>query len=179
MKTNPGRTRLSDLLAILAIVAFISGCATSGTGQRARDFSLRDLDGQTVRLSDHLGKDVVLISFWATWCVPCLAELPHFDRIYREQRDKGFVVLAISMDGPESVAEVAPTVRRLNLSFPVLLDEETRVVASHNPHRDAPFTIIIDRKGNVVYSRPGYAPGDEALVEKKIVALLEAPRETP
>jgi len=163
----------SNLLAALLVGAVAAGCATTGAGQRARDFTLRDLQGRTVRLSDHLGKDVVLISFWATWCVPCLAELPHFDRIYKEQRDKGFVVMAISMDGPETAADVAPTVARLGLTFPVMIDEETRVVASHNPHRDAPFTIIIDRKGSVVYSKPGYSPGDEAEIEKRILALLD------
>jgi peroxiredoxin len=162
----------TTLFALGLVSTLALGCATSGGSQRARDFSLRDLDGRTIRLSDYLGKDVIVISFWATWCTPCQAELPHLDRIYRTHKDQGFVAIAISMDGPETVAQVAPTVRRLGLSLPVLLDEETRVVASHNPHRDAPFTVVIARDGSVASSRPGYTAGDEVELEKEVVALL-------
>lgn len=163
---------------VLALATF-TGCATSkggGDARRATDFSLRDVDGRTVRLSDHLGKDVVVMSFWATWCVPCMSEMPHLDRIYKAHRDQGLVVLGISMDGPESVSQVASTVRRMGVTFPVLLDEETRVVQSYNPHRDAPFAVIIDRKGAIVSQKVGYSPGDEIALEKELQTLLAAPR---
>jgi peroxiredoxin len=124
-----------------------------------------------VRLSDHRGK-VVLVNFWATWCVPCAAELPHLQRLYEAYADQGFVVLAISMDGPESVAEVVPRARRYGLTFPVLLDEETRVVAVYNPKRSAPFTALIGPDGAVVETREGYSAGDEIAIEADIQALL-------
>jgi len=162
-----------------ALLFLLAGCATGSGGGRARDFSLRDMNGKTVRLSDHLGKDVVVMSFWATWCAPCVAELPHLEKMYQAHRAKGFVVLAISMDGPETVAEVEPTARRLGLTFPVLFDSETRAVASHNPHRDAPFTVVIDRGGKMVTSKPGYSPGDEVELEKQVVALLAGPAPGP
>ncbi|HWM87518.1 MAG TPA: TlpA disulfide reductase family protein [Kofleriaceae bacterium] len=137
----------------------------------APDFALRDLSGRTVRLSDHRGK-VVLVNFWATWCVPCAAELPHLERLYNKYRDQGFVVLAISMDGPESSANVDPHARRYGLTFPVLLDEETRVVATYNPKRTAPFTVMIGRGGEVAGTREGYHAGDEIAVEEDIRALI-------
>jgi len=140
------------------------------SGQTA-DFALRDTEGRLVRLSDHRGK-VVLVNFWATWCVPCAAELPHLQRLYEAYGDQGFVVLAISMDGPESVAEVVPRARRYGLTFPVLLDEETRVVAVYNPKRSAPFTALIDRDGTVAKTREGYSAGDEIAIEADIQALL-------
>lgn len=148
------------------------GEATASTSARATDFSLRALDGRTVRLSDYLGKDVVLLSFWATWCVPCLGEMPELEKLYQRYKDQGLTILAISMDGPETIANVEPTVRRHGVTFPVLLDEDTRVSAVFNPTRDAPYAVIIDRSGSIVDRRLGYAPGDEAKLEEKLKSLL-------
>jgi peroxiredoxin len=142
------------------------------------EFSLRDIDGRTARLSDHRGK-VVLMNFWATWCVPCAAELPHLERIYQAYQDDGFVVLAISMDGPESSAEVVPYARRIGLSFPVLLDTETRVVGLYNPRRAAPYTLILGHDGRVAKTHEGYSTGDEVAVEAKVKELLEIRNSTP
>jgi peroxiredoxin len=162
------------------------GCASTGGGTQSAggvaktsssngavtDFTLRDLDGKTVRLSDYLGKDVILLDFWATWCVPCGAELPHLESLYRSNRGRGFVVLGIDMDGPETMAQVGPFARRYDLTFPVLLDEETRVVGLYNPKRVAPMTILIDRRGQVARVRSGYNAGDERLIAEDVKSLL-------
>jgi peroxiredoxin len=145
--------------------------AASSGGSVAEDFSLRDVDGKTVSLSDFAGK-VVLIDFWATWCVPCNAELPHLEQLYETYKDKGFVVLAVSMDGPETIASVPGFARRNGMTFPVLLDEETRVTASLNPKRSAPLSILIDQKSRVVRTREGYSAGDENLIEKDVKDAL-------
>jgi peroxiredoxin len=168
-------TSSARAFALAALVA--TGCgAASGAPEaastgNARDFALRDLSGQTVRLSDFRGQ-VVLVNFWATWCVPCAAELPHLERLYGQYREQGFVVLGISMDGPESSAEVGPRARRYGLTFPVMVDEETRVVGTYNPKRTAPFTVIINRGGNVARTREGYHAGDEVALEAEIQSLL-------
>lgn len=140
-------------------------------GGAATDFTLMDVEGKAVRLSDFAGK-VVLLDFWATWCVPCEAEMPHLEKLYREHRDEGLVILGIAMDGPETVAGVAPFVRRNQLTFPVLLDEETRVVGTYNPKRTAPLLVEIDRHGQIARLRQGYNPGDEQLVEADVKNLL-------
>lgn len=173
---------------LLPIVAFAIGCGIAGSGVApanpattrsdgvtlgapATDFTLRDIEGRTVRLSDYNGK-VVLIDFWATWCTPCEAELPHLERLYAESKDRGFVLLGIAMDGPETVANVTPVARRYNLSFPVLLDEETKVVSLYNPKRTAPLSVLIDQKGQIFRVRQGYNAGDEKLVEADVKSLL-------
>jgi peroxiredoxin len=176
-------------ILFVAISALAAGCGeTAGStdtknpastnadgvqqGAPASDFTLRDVDGKDVRLSDYQGK-VVLIDFWATWCVPCEAEIPHLLRIFNENQSKGFVVLGISMDGPETLANVAPFARRYNLTFPVLLDEETKVVGVYNPKRTAPLSVLIDKQGRISRVRQGYDAGDEKLIEEDVKKLLQ------
>lgn len=165
----------------------VAGCATHPGGTNgapatlsaarsaalvARDFTLRDIRGRPVRLSDHLGEGVVVLNFWATWCGPCAVELPELQRLHRAYRANGLRVIAITMDGPETMANVAPLVRRHGLEFPVLLDEETRVVGTFNPKRTAPFTVFLRPDGTIAKTREGYAPGDERAIEADVRALL-------
>ncbi len=140
------RSSSATLRAALAfLLLFASGCsarsgtATPGTGAPAQlaqlappDFELTTVDGKSERLSEHLGKEVVLLDFWATFCEPCLAGMPHLDALYRQHHAQGFTVFGISIDGPDSVAQVKTTVTKLGISFPILLDQETRVVAQYN-----------------------------------------------
>src|SRR5690606_3088603 len=106
--------------------------APPATGPLAPDFELEALDGRSVRLSDHRGS-VVLIDFWATYCDPCLAAMPHLNDLYRDNKQHGLVILGVSIDGPESLAEVKTTVSKLGVEFPILLDDESSVVARYNP----------------------------------------------
>jgi peroxiredoxin len=167
--------------AAIVVVLAVAGCAsTAGSvaresaidGAHASDFTLRDVEGKQVHLSDYGGK-VVLLDFWATWCVPCAAELPQLQKLYDARKNDGFVVLGIAMDGPESVAQVVPFARRYNLTFPTLLDEETRVVNVYNPKRVAPMTVLIDRRGIIARVRNGYNAGDEKLVADDVANLLK------
>lgn len=179
------RARMRTYMALFATLLLVGCATTTPSGESAKgaaqatDFTLRSLEGRNVRLSDHLGKDVILLSFWATWCVPCLGEMPELQRIYQAHKDKGLVVLGISMDGPESIANVESTIRRYGVTYPVLLDEETRVTALYNPTRDAPFAVVIDRQGRIVESKLGYTPGDEVELEKELVALLGSSEAAP
>jgi peroxiredoxin len=171
-------------LCACACVSLLASCAgVSGTGTQsagiggnqtiASDFSARDVDGKTLRLSDYLGKQAVLLDFWSTYCEPCLAEMPHLRKIYDEQKAKGFVVIAVSMDGPETVAEVPSFTKRNGMIFPVVLDEDSHVAQIYNPKKTAPLSVLIDKTGKVYRVREGYNPGDEKLVEADVLKVLE------
>jgi len=151
----------------------VSAAGLGGNQTVASDFSARDVDGKTLRLSDYLGKQAVLLDFWSTYCEPCLAEMPHLRKIYDEQKAKGFVVIAIAMDGPETVADVPSFAKRNGMIFPVVLDEDSHVAQIYNPKKAAPLSVLIDKTGKVFRVREGYNPGDENLVEADVLKVLE------
>jgi peroxiredoxin len=178
----PAWVGLGGLVAagLLAGVAG-AGCAATtpaaettagGGGAPAPDFTLDGIDGARFRLADHRGKSVVLLDFWATWCDPCKIEMPHLVAMYDKYRARGLVIAAISIDGPETIAQVRGNVVQLGLPFPVLLDQESRVVAQYNPRRSAPYTVLISREGRVVRQHEGYTPGDETTLAAEIEAEL-------
>jgi peroxiredoxin len=180
-------------LAPVALLACVAACAEGGAAGTAgvqsagvggnqsvaSDFAARDIDGKTLRLSDYLGKQAILLDFWSTFCEPCLAEMPHLRKIYDAQKDKGFVVIAVSMDGPETVADVPSFAKRNGMIFPVVLDEDSHVVQIYNPKKTAPLSVLIDKKGNIFRVREGYNPGDEKLVEADVAKVLEPPPAAP
>jgi peroxiredoxin len=110
------------------------------------DFTLPDLQGQAVRLSELRGQ-VVLLNFWATWCPPCRAEMPSMNALYKDYREKGFEILAISSDaGSKEI--VAPFVEKYGLTFPVLLDPRN-VVGSRVGVRGIPTSYLLDKQGRI------------------------------
>jgi len=149
------------------------GSAPSARAQLAPpDFELSTVDGKSERLSEHLGKEVVLLDFWATFCEPCLAGMPHLDALYRRHRAEGFVILGISIDGPDSVAQVKTTVSKLDISFPILLDQETRVVALYNPKTSAPYSVLIGRDGRILKNQEGYTTGNASVLDRDVADAL-------
>jgi peroxiredoxin len=150
-----------------------AGGATPPSAALPPDFELPRLDGGTERLSDHFGKDVVLIDFWATFCKPCLRSMPELDALYRMHKEKGFVVLGVSIDGPGSTAEVKAEVTRLGVSFPILLDQESRAISLYNARASAPFSVLIGRDGRVLTKREGYTTGSHEAVTRDIETALK------
>jgi peroxiredoxin len=140
-------------------------------GEAAPDFSLKDLDGKTHRLSEAKGK-VVVLSFWMTWCAPCKAEMPFLKKYYEAYKDKGLEVWSITADSPSDLPKVRSIVKRYELTNPVLLDSDSRVNALLNQRSDYPLTIVIDKQGKVAWTHVGYQPGEEKLLEDQIKKQL-------
>jgi peroxiredoxin len=151
-----------------------SGAVAAGpSGTVAPDFTARDVDGKTFRLSDHLGKEVVLLDFWSTFCEPCKAEFPHLGAMYQKDKARGLLVVGVAMDGPESVAEVPAFVKRYGIGFPVVIDEDSRIASLYDPKKSMPLSVLVARSGHIVVVREGYNPGDEKLVAADVAKALD------
>jgi peroxiredoxin len=119
----------------------------SAVGYLAPGFNLRNLKGNYQSLDSFSGQ-VVVLNFWATWCVPCRVEMPSFEKLYRRYRSEGVTVLAVTLD-KNSKQKVESFVDEHGISFPILLDEEGKVERLY-PSMTIPFTYVIDREGRVV-----------------------------
>ena len=135
----------------------------------APDFSLPRLDGGTVRLEAFSGK-VVLLNFWATWCAPCLKEMPALEALWRRHRDQGLVVLAVNVDRgkPKSVAK---WVDRLGLTLPVALDREGGVRRDYEVIA-MPMTYLIGADGRFLGKVVGERVWDGDAADRLIESAL-------
>ena len=149
-------------------VAVTGADAAKLTAQAAPDFTLEALDGRQVRLADLKGQ-VVLINIWATWCPPCVREIPRLERTYARYRDQGFVLLGVNTTYQDDRAKVAAFVREQRMSYPVLLDMDGKVGRSYASSL-MPSSFLIDRAGNIVLVRVGEV--DEAQLQEQVAALL-------
>lgn len=161
------------LLIILTWVLLITGCSAGSepsgarVGERASDFQLENLDGQSTSLSDLRGKPV-LVNFWATWCPPCVSEMPYLQQLYEEQSGKGLAVLTINAG--ESHSKVTKFLQTHNLSLPVLLDSSNNVAQKYNI-TGIPTTFFIDKDGIIQEKIIGAFPSKEA-IEKTLIKIM-------
>lgn len=115
-------------------------------GEKAPDFSLKSVDGKTVKLSDFKGK-IVIIDFWATWCPPCRRGIPDLVAIQNEFKDK-VVIVGISLDREKTIKDVPGFVKDYGINYPIVYGDE-KVVTSYGGIQSIPTSFIVDKKGNV------------------------------
>ncbi|UCG12049.1 MAG: TlpA family protein disulfide reductase [Deltaproteobacteria bacterium] len=116
-------------------------------GSPAPDFTFPDLNGKLVRLSDHRGM-VVLVNIWATWCPPCVDEMPSMQKLYNRLKGENFEMLTVSIDSTGREA-VVPFIRELNLTFPTLLDPDGKIWRLYGL-TGVPESFVVDKEGILV-----------------------------
>ena len=152
------------LFGALALGSFFVGCS-SGTRtvkaaslrpvserKPAPDFALKDADGRTVHLSDYKGK-VVLLDFWATWCGPCRMEIPWFIEMQRDNKDRGFEVLGVSMDD-NGWEDVKPFLSEMKINYRVVIGNDA-TAQLYGDVESLPTTFLIDRDGKIAVVHVG------------------------
>lgn len=142
---------------------------TSSTIEPWPEFSLADLKGQVHHHSEWQGQ-VVVVNFWATWCPPCIEEIPIFIELQQKYGHQGVQFIGIAIDSLEKVKAFA---QRLEINYPLLVDEEQAIdiAIQFGNHMGAlPFTVFVNRQGNMVVQHPGALKRRKA--EQLILSLL-------
>lgn len=161
------------IIKFVQVLIFCGVLGTSLVTQAAQkvtapDFTLKSISGENKRLSDYRG-NIVLLNFWASWCVPCRAEMPVLDSIHKKYEPLGFVVLGVNVD--QKSEKAIKYLKDTPVNFPVLYDPTGKVSKLYNVSA-MPSTAIIDRDGNVRYIHPGYKDGDDDKYRAKIKELM-------
>jgi len=138
-------------------------------GAYAPNFTLNDSDNRPVSLKDLRGK-VVLLNFWATWCGPCQYEMPSIEALYQKYKDRGFVVLGVSLD-EEGWPVIHDFIKQVPISFPIVNDGKQEISDIYQTYR-IPETYLIDPKGMIEDKFVGPQNYDQEVFFKKLERLL-------
>lgn len=160
-------------MVLLNGIASVTGAATRDDDDRGRpapNLQLVDLEGRSVSLASLRGK-VVIVDFWATWCPPCVMEVPTFKKLQTTYRDKGLEIIAISLD--EDKRDLAEFIRKNDLTYTVVLGDEN-LAEKFGPLTGLPMTYFIDRKGRIRIEHAGFM--DYENFAHEVERLLAEPR---
>ena len=134
---------------------------------------VKDLNGNSVNLSELKLDHPIIISFWATWCAPCKRELNAINEVYEEwQSETGVELIAISIDDQKTINSVPVYVNGKGCEYLVLMDPNGDIKRAMGVN-NVPHTFLIDKNGNIVYSHNNYAPGDEEKLYLEVKKLTE------
>lgn len=145
--------------------------SVSVSAQSINHLRLKTTDNKRFEIDEYLDKGPIVVAFWATWCKPCRKELPALKEIYTKYMENGLTILAISIDSPRSLSKVKSFVKKSDLPFIFLVDpngeQSTKLQV-----KDIPYTLLADKKGEIVHTHRGYREGDEKELDEKIKELL-------
>lgn len=155
---------MKKLLFLFLLPLFLSA-------QDIRHLELDDINGDLFIMQENLEYDATVISFWATWCLPCKKEHPALQQLKKDLSDYKIQIITISIDSPRSLAKVKKYVKSNNYDFTYLLDpsgDASRELLVN----EVPYTLLADKNGKIVYKHSGYRQGDEEELKAEILKLV-------
>jgi cytochrome c biogenesis protein CcmG/thiol:disulfide interchange protein DsbE len=144
---------MKQLVALVLAFVLAGGVSFAQKSKPAPNFKLIAYDGNVVELAKLKGK-VVVVNFWATWCGPCRQEIPGFMDFHTQYKEKGVVVVGVSLD-QDGWEVVKPYVERTKINYPVVVDDGSLAEAYEIPNA-IPATYVVDKKGNIAKSHIGF-----------------------
>jgi len=153
------------------MLALAPGLASAGKGGSVPNFVLKNLEGKNVALADLKTKGPVLIDFWATWCKPCLREMPHIEALHKQYGPQGLQVVAISVDDTRSEVKAKSYVKTHGFTFNVLFDPNQRTLRELQGVT-CPYLVLVSPEGERLYTHSGYRDGDEKELAKVVAEAM-------
>jgi peroxiredoxin len=143
------------IIAVSPAVATLEGSKLK-KGAVAPDFTLKDIDGKSWKLSDLKGKKIVMIDFWATWCNICKREMPVLQRVYQEYKGKGVEFFGIALDDADKIKQIRKILEDKGVTYPILIDQDQKVATEvYQLAGPIPYKVVIDKRGVIVYDHVG------------------------
>ena len=142
------------ILIILVGIFFSIGLSKDKTGSQAPDFEGKTSKGKEIKLSDYLGK-VVLIDFWASWCMPCREEMPELVKFYNMHKDSSFEMIGVNIDNKAENMNHFINDLSVRPSFPIIMDTDQHIPSLFDIEA-MPTTIFIDKKGKIRFWHDGF-----------------------
>jgi peroxiredoxin len=165
-------------VGLLLMLVSIRSAMAQSEGDVLPSVDIKTLSGETFNTSEIQNDGPIFLSFWATWCKPCIKELIVLDEYYPDwQEETGLKVFAVSIDDSKSVNRVAPFVNGRRWEFDVLLDTNSDFKRAMNVI-NIPHSFILDKDGKIVWQHTSYAPGDEQKIYEIITKLAEEEAES-
>jgi len=166
------RFYLVALLLVFGIANASGQVKNLFTNKPLPDIIIQDLDGKKVNIADYGKKEkIVILNFWATWCAPCKQELTNIHDLYEDwQKQYDVELVAISIDDSRNISKVKSYVNGNRWNYTFLIDPNQDLRRAFN-FQAPPFTVLIDKNGNIVSTYTGYKNGDEYILEDRIKAL--------
>ncbi len=160
--------RAFSVFVMTMLVASLAWAAQTLSGP-APGFTLQARDGEPVSLASLKGK-VVMVNFWATWCVPCRQEMPHLQALYERYNSLGFELLAVNVE-KDNAEGARKWLEETPVTFPVLFDPNNQVTKLYKV-QTMPSTVMVARDGTMRFIHHGYKPGYEGEYQTQVRALL-------
>ena len=168
---NKRSVGLAAVWAAFLVLAGSTLVSAAPEAKMAPEFTLPDLAGEDVVLSERLKEGPVIVDFWATWCKPCIKAFPDLQEIFDNYKDCGLSVFAISIDGPRSTSRVGALIKSKGNTFEVLLDPAQKVAKKFHV-TSVPRTVLIDTDGEIVWAVTGYRPSNHVELGKAVASLF-------
>lgn len=167
-------------IVVLTTVALCGVTKDSTTNKELRDLpkvKIKTMKGKNILTDKIIEEKLTFVSFWATWCVPCLKKMKKLEILHHKYSENNFQVLGINVDDSKTARKITSILKSKNITFPVYLDMEQKFLSKFNSEA-LPFSILVSQDNKILWEHTGYIPGDEKEIESIILDALGLTMET-